>query len=81
MCERENEIERERHRERELEREREREGERERIKIPIRWRPRVIWWATEPITPRPDLTSLTTYPSTPPERDTHLILILASART
>ena len=51
------------------------------IQIPVRWRPRVIWWATESITPRPDLTCLTTYPSTHPERDTHPIPILASART
>jgi len=35
----------------------------------------VIWWATEPITPRPDLTCRTTYLSTLPERDTHPILI------
>jgi len=48
------------------------------IKIPIRWRPRVIWWGTEPITPRPDLHYLTTYPSTPPDPDTHPILILVS---
>jgi len=51
------------------------------IKISIRWRSRVIWWATVPITFRSDLTCLTTYPSTPPERDTHPLLILASART
>ena len=44
-------------------------------------RTRVIWWATESTNPRPDLTCLTTYPYTPPERDTHPILILASART
>jgi len=50
-------------------------------KIPILWRPRVICWATKPINPRPDLTCLTTYPYTPPGRDTHPILILASADT
>jgi len=32
-------------------------------------------------TPRSDLTCLTTYPSTPPERDTHPLLILLSVRT
>jgi len=34
----------------------------------------VIWWATEPVTSCSDLTCLTTYLSTPPERDTHPIL-------